>query len=105
LPVATSTSFLPSNSLSAIIALLTRNPHALSAFLLEKGFIVRPVVPPTVPPGAERVRICLRAEIERDVVERLAEALAEWVEMKVREHGDLNGSGSASGQVAMKAKL
>jgi 8-amino-7-oxononanoate synthase len=40
--------FLPSNPLSPIIGLLTPAPHALSSFLLARGFIVRPVVPPTL---------------------------------------------------------
>jgi len=45
---------------------------------LEKGFIVRPVVPPTVPAGEERVRVCLRAGIEQAVIERLVQAIEEW---------------------------
>lgn len=61
-----------------IIGLLTSTPHALSTYLLEKGFIVRPVVPPTVPAGEERVRVCLRAGIERDVIGRLVQAIEEW---------------------------
>jgi 8-amino-7-oxononanoate synthase len=62
-----------------IVPLLSRTPHALSAFLLERGFVVRPVVPPTVPPGGERVRVCLRADMEPAVLEKLVDALAEWV--------------------------
>ncbi|WVO16254.1 hypothetical protein L204_103927 [Cryptococcus depauperatus] len=74
--------YLPSNPLSPIIGILTPNPHALSAFLLGKGFIVRPVVPPTVPPGAERVRVCIRADMDRDVIEGLVASIREWVELK-----------------------
>ena len=47
--------------------------------------IVRPVVPPTVPPGSERVRICLRAGMGEDVIRKLAVALEEWVEAKIKE--------------------
>lgn len=61
-----------------IIGLLTSTPHALSTYLLEKGFLVRPVVPPTVPVGEERVRVCLRAGIEQAVIERLVQAIEEW---------------------------
>lgn len=61
-----------------IIGLLTSTPHALSTYLLEKGFIVRPVVPPTVPAGEERVRVCLRAGIEPDVIKKLVQAIEEW---------------------------
>lgn len=70
---------LPIAPYSPIIGLLTPQPHALSAFLLEKGFLVRPVVPPTVPPGGERVRICLRAEMDVEVVKGLMGALESWV--------------------------
>ncbi|BEJ11063.1 hypothetical protein CspHIS471_0104850 [Cutaneotrichosporon sp. HIS471] len=66
-----------------IVGLLTPTPHALSAFLLERGFIVRPVVPPTVPAGGERVRICLRAGISEARVAELVGAIGEWVE---RQH-------------------
>ncbi|WVQ82371.1 hypothetical protein IAT38_004499 [Cryptococcus sp. DSM 104549] len=87
-PFANSSSpYLPSNPSSPILGLLTPQPHALSAFLLERGFIVRPVVPPTVPPGGERVRICLRAGMEKDVIERLVGSLREWVEMRKKEGG------------------
>ncbi|WVW83853.1 hypothetical protein I302_105875 [Kwoniella bestiolae CBS 10118] len=78
-------SILPPIPGSPILGLLTPTPHALAAFLLDKGFIVRPVVPPTVPPGGERVRICLRAGMEKGVIERLVDALGEWVEMRLAE--------------------
>jgi 8-amino-7-oxononanoate synthase len=39
---------------------------------------VRPVVPPTVPAGEERVRVCLRAGIEQDVIKKLVQAIEEW---------------------------
>lgn len=77
------TESVSSSPLSPILGLLTPTPHALSAFLLEKGFIVRPVVPPTVPPGAERVRICLRASMDKKVIDQLMAALREWVESKM----------------------
>jgi 8-amino-7-oxononanoate synthase len=73
---------------SPILGLLTPTPHALSAFLLQTGFIIRPVVPPTVPLGGERVRICLRAGMEREVLDRLVSALGEWVDGKMRGDGE-----------------
>ncbi|WVF71421.1 hypothetical protein IAT40_006225 [Kwoniella sp. CBS 6097] len=77
---------LPPTPGSPILGLLTPTPHALSAFLLERGLIVRPVVPPTVPPGGERVRICLRAGMSKDVIDRLIAGLKEWVDLKMEEH-------------------
>lgn len=81
----TGTPHLPAEPPAPIIPILSPTPHALSAFLLERGFVVRPVVPPTVPPGGERVRVCLRAGMERDVLERLVAAFGEWVQVKVAE--------------------
>ncbi|WWD17343.1 hypothetical protein CI109_101784 [Kwoniella shandongensis] len=79
--------YLPPDPPTPILGLLTPTSHALSAFLLERGFIVRPVVPPTVPPGGERVRVCLRAGMAKSVIEGLVSALREWVELKTREEG------------------
>ena len=70
-----------------IFGIITPKPHALSAYLLEKGFIVRPVVPPTVPVGSERVRICLRADISLAVVDRLVQALHQWVVLQTSREG------------------
>nr|XP_018263104.1 8-amino-7-oxononanoate synthase [Kwoniella dejecticola CBS 10117]OBR85262.1 8-amino-7-oxononanoate synthase [Kwoniella dejecticola CBS 10117] len=80
---------LPAKPGSPILGLLTPTPHALSAFLLEKGFIVRPVVPPTVPPGAERVRICLRAGMDEKMIDGLIAALTEWVHQQTTPVADL----------------
>lgn len=74
----------PLRNASPIIGLLMPDPHALSAFLLERGYVVRPVVPPTVPPGGQRVRICLRAEMGNDVVDGLVGALQDWVQSQKR---------------------
>ncbi|WWD02918.1 hypothetical protein V865_000961 [Kwoniella europaea PYCC6329] len=83
IPFPQNSSVLPSKPGSPILGLLTPTPHALSAFLLDRGFIVRPVVPPTVPPGGERVRICLRAGMEKTVIKRLVDTLGQWAEMKL----------------------
>ena len=92
--------YLPSNPFSPILGLVTPEPHALAKFFLDRGFIVRPVVPPTVPPGEERVRICLRAGMEREVIDRLVSVLREWVVMKERREG-----AAAAASVHLKAKL
>ena len=65
-----------------ILGLITSEPHALAKFFLDRGFIVRPVVPPTVPPGEERVRICLRADMSLDLMDRLIQILREWLVLK-----------------------
>jgi len=92
--------YLPSNPFSPILGLVTPEPHALAKFFLDRGFIVRPVVPPTVPPGEERVRICLRAGIPREVIDRLVGVLREWVSLK---EGRANSV--TAGSVHLRAKL
>ena len=95
-----------SSSPSPILGLLTPTPHALSAFLLERGFIIRPVMPPTVPPGGERVRICLRAGMEKEVLDRLVEALRMWVEIKMRQEVAVRSQGGGRAlEMVLKAKL
>jgi 8-amino-7-oxononanoate synthase len=81
-------SVLPPRPPAPIVGLLSPTPHALSAFLLERGFIVRPVVPPTVPPGGERVRICLRAGMDPSRLELLVDALRDWVVLKAAERAE-----------------
>lgn len=87
-PESTSSSLAPRPP-APIIGLLTPTPHALSAFLLERGFIVRPVVPPTVPPGGERVRVCLRAGMDRRLLDALLLALKEWVDLKRQDEEEV----------------
>ncbi len=48
---------------------------SLSAKLLERGFKVLPIRTPTVPPGTERLRFSLSADIEPDAIVRLGEVL------------------------------
>jgi 8-amino-7-oxononanoate synthase len=50
---------------------------AASATLLERGFLVAAIRPPTVPVGSSRLRVTLSAAHEEKDVERLVEALAD----------------------------
>ncbi|MCC6750501.1 MAG: 8-amino-7-oxononanoate synthase [Deltaproteobacteria bacterium] len=50
---------------------------AASAALLERGFFVQAIRPPTVPPGTSRLRISLSARHEPEQLQRLLSALAE----------------------------
>lgn len=49
---------------------------AAAAALAERGFDVRAVRPPTVPPGTARLRLSVHADHTEDQIDRLAEALA-----------------------------
>ena len=53
---------------------------AASEALLERGFLVAAIRPPTVPRGSSRLRVTLSAVHEEAEVDRLVEAIAESVE-------------------------
>jgi 8-amino-7-oxononanoate synthase len=71
---------------SPIIPLLTSHPRSLAQHCQRRGFMVRPIVAPTVPRGSERVRVCFHAGNTIGEVEGLAAALEAWVvEWKAKE--------------------
>jgi 8-amino-7-oxononanoate synthase len=43
---------------------------------------VRPIVPPTVPAGTQRVRVCLHAGNSYQETERLVASIKDWLEMR-----------------------
>lgn len=51
--------------------------RALAQKLEEKGFDIRPIVSPTVPKGAERIRICLHAFNTTAEIDRLVSELSQ----------------------------
>ena len=52
--------------------------------------MVRPIVPPTVPEGTQRVRVCLHAGNSFGDVERLVGRIGEWLEvMRSSERGKI----------------
>jgi 8-amino-7-oxononanoate synthase len=62
---------------SPIFALLTQHPRSLAQHCQDAGFVVRAVVPPTVP--TRRVRVCLHAGNSIEEVDRLVQKIDEWV--------------------------
>ncbi|USP78499.1 uncharacterized protein yc1106_05773 [Curvularia clavata] len=70
---------------SPIFAVQLVNPKVLASSLQNQGMMVRAVVPPTVPPGTERVRICLHAGNTVAEVERLVLALRRWCESQAAD--------------------
>lgn len=42
--------------------------------------MIRPIVPPTVPPGSERVRICLHAGNTTTQVDGLCRVIGQWLQ-------------------------
>lgn len=70
---------------SPIFSVQLAQPKELAKFLQDEGMMVRAVVPPTVPQGSDRVRICLHAGNTLLEVEKLVRALGSWCEQKASE--------------------
>ncbi|KAJ2998010.1 hypothetical protein NUW58_g462 [Xylaria curta] len=62
-------------SSSPIIPLFTNRPKSLAQYCQTSGFMVRPIVAPTVPQGQERVRICVHASNTIEQVDGLCQAI------------------------------
>lgn len=77
----------PNPPKSPIIPLFTAHPRSLAQHCQRGGFMVRPIVAPTVPEGSERVRICLHAGNTAKEVEELLEAVEEWLRSRMQDAG------------------
>ncbi|EXJ96008.1 hypothetical protein A1O1_01134 [Capronia coronata CBS 617.96] len=64
---------------SPIFALLSPHPRALASHCQAAGFIVRPVVPPTVPEGTERVRVCLHSGNTVEQIDSFVACVKAWI--------------------------
>ncbi|KAI6885979.1 PLP-dependent transferase [Hortaea werneckii] len=70
---------------SPIFSVLSAEPKSLAAYCQRSGFMVRGIVPPTVPSGAERIRICLHAGNTVPQIESLVECIRRWVLTRRKE--------------------
>ncbi|KAI1792146.1 PLP-dependent transferase [Ganoderma leucocontextum] len=87
-----------------IVPVLTPHPRPLSAHLRVRGLNARPITWPTVPKGADRIRVCLHAGNTREDVERLVKGMIEWAESW--ERASVGGDGGAEKRVvSVQAKL
>ena len=67
---------------SPIFALETNHPRKLAKECQEDGFVVRAVVPPTVP--TRRVRVCIHAGNTTEEVEKLVKRIEKWLSSEIR---------------------
>ncbi len=73
---------------SPIIPLFTSQPRSLAQHCQKRGYMVRPIVAPTVAMGLERVRICLHAGNTVGEVEGLVTAVEIWLLQWKSDKGD-----------------
>ncbi|UZJ54456.1 hypothetical protein CBS101457_003776 [Exobasidium rhododendri] len=66
-------------SLSPIVPLITSEPRALATYLIQSGYLVRPIVYPTVAKGLERVRICIHTHNEPEDIAGLLRCIQEYM--------------------------
>ncbi|KAI9733645.1 MAG: hypothetical protein M1834_003247 [Cirrosporium novae-zelandiae] len=91
---------------SPIFPLQTPHPRSLASHCQTRGFMVRPIVAPTVPKGSERVRICLHAGNTVEEVEGLVRAVREWVEERAStEEGGTKKEGNGSRGIGEGEKM
>jgi len=81
---------------SPIFSLVTEHPRSLAKHLQDGGFVVRPVVPPTVP--TSRVRVCLHAGNSMKELENLVTRIEEWVNARTMQSQADMGSSSVGSQ-------
>jgi 8-amino-7-oxononanoate synthase len=71
---------MPSNSpIQPLLIGDSSRAVALSNALLERGFLISAIRPPTVPQGSARLRITFSALHEEQHIDRLVDALGEIV--------------------------
>ncbi|KAI0763329.1 pyridoxal phosphate-dependent transferase [Trametes elegans] len=97
----------PTRLPTPIIPVLTPHPRPLSAHLRVRGLNARPITWPTVPKGADRVRICLHSANTQEEVDRLVSAMVEWAEswQAAQEAADSAAVNESAGEPGWCASL
>ncbi|KAL3432762.1 pyridoxal phosphate-dependent transferase [Aspergillus tetrazonus] len=65
---------------SPIFSLRSSVPRVLASVCQERGYTVRAIMPPTVPAGKERVRVCLHAGNTVEEIDGLLETIDTWLQ-------------------------
>lgn len=61
--------------IQSILIAGNNNVTAMAAYLISKGFDVKPIMSPTVPKGRERLRICIHAFNSEDEIKNLVQEI------------------------------
>ncbi|POS88053.1 hypothetical protein EPUL_000478 [Erysiphe pulchra] len=78
--------FIPLKApLTPIFPLLTPDPRGLATHCQAAGYLVRAIMPPTVPPGTQRVRVCLHAGNTFKEVDNLVHCILLWLKKERRK--------------------
>lgn len=83
-PMSSSTLQIDHFTNSPIFSLKSRAPRELANACQSRGLTVRPIMPPTVPEGKERVRICLHAGNTMTDINRLVETIRLWLAQEAK---------------------
>ncbi|KAI1760037.1 PLP-dependent transferase [Hypoxylon sp. FL1150] len=67
-------------SKSPVIPVFTAYPRDLAEHCQRSGYMVRPIVAPTVPAGSERVRICLHSANTTGEIDGLCKVIGMWIQ-------------------------
>ncbi|OAA49479.1 Pyridoxal phosphate-dependent transferase, major domain protein [Metarhizium rileyi] len=78
---------------SPIIPLFSGQSRSLARYCQQKGYMVRPIVAPTVPKGTDRVRLCLHAANTVAEVRGLCTAIEEWLERQLARDSSSSSNG------------
>ncbi|KAF7717054.1 Uncharacterized protein PECH_000760 [Penicillium ucsense] len=65
---------------SPIFSLRTSQPRELASVCQEAGYIIRAIMPPTVPQGSERVRVCLHSGNTETEIDGLVHVIQSWLD-------------------------
>ncbi|KJZ79694.1 hypothetical protein HIM_01163 [Hirsutella minnesotensis 3608] len=90
---------------SPIIPLFTSQARSLALHCQQRGFMLRPIVAPTVPEGTDRVRLCLHAGNTMDEVQGLCDAVEEWVCARLAELDTVSLRASMAGTQRPPSKI
>lgn len=71
---------------SPIIPLFSSRSRHLARHCQQRGFMVRPIVAPTVPEGTDRVRLCLHSANTVAEVRGFCTVIDEWLQEQLADH-------------------